>query len=531
MSTYPQIIAAVVRAVPDVLPYLKPETVELAAKYDPSQPRDPKGSETGGQWTDEGGTASPFKDSKLKTVVYHGTNATFDKFDVSKTGSQTDAGFMGKGLYFSTDKRVASTFDKTVEVYVELKHPLSVEMTSFKQTKREIVTGALGLDKTTSPQDITAAAISQGYDGIILDYSPTGYNAKEIVIYTAEQTKINKTIKNQSPALKAASDLTSISASYHDAITQALVSFFEGGSVQSSRNQFRRAAVEALGGAFDVGYADGGGSIPADPDALEWLNARVEQEFGHIGTMYQQAKQIKKDGGDWFAWVTERADGYTRTAQSVYNAGRMWAMGNKVLTWHLGATEEHCDTCAELNGTNHRASWYIAHDYIPRKPGASMECGGYNCDCSLTDKKGETVTVGGAVKHMGPGPHPNGSPQSVHDGKFTPNRSETWDDGITRNFGPTPFPKIDRKVEYPKGRDVGFVTEKTVDLTSLYATQKEVVDMGLNLGPRENDLALVVRSNGIDYIQDGHHRLAAALWEGREKMKVRYLDLDKLYNK
>jgi hypothetical protein len=193
---------------------------------------------------------------------------------------------------------------------------------------------------------------------------------------------------------KAAGDLGSINAVYHDTITESLITYLEGGSPAGPRNRFKKGMVEAFGSAFDAGWQDGGGDMPPDGDALDWLNARVEQELGYIDQLFVQAKALRnQEGADFFQWASDRADGYTGTVSSIYNAGRMLAMGNQLLTWHLGQTEQHCETCQSLDGTKHRASWYIAHDYIPRKPGAAMDCKGYNCDCSLTDRKGETISV------------------------------------------------------------------------------------------------------------------------------------------
>jgi hypothetical protein len=191
-------------------------------------------------------------------------------------------------------------------------------------------------------------------------------------------------------ALKATGDLAAINAVYHDAITESLVSYFEGGSLAKSKNSFKRAMIEAFGGAWDAGW-DGN---PPTGDALEWFNARTQQEIAFIDGLYVQAKELRKDPeADTFAWATARADGYTATVSSVHNAARMWAKGGQMLTWHLGNTEKHCETCAELDGKSHRASWYISRDYIPRKPGAAMLCGGYYCDCSLTDKNGKDITA------------------------------------------------------------------------------------------------------------------------------------------
>lgn len=197
-------------------------------------------------------------------------------------------------------------------------------------------------------------------------------------------------------ALKAADDMAIINSVYHDAITRALVDYFAGGgSVTAPRNSFKRATVVAFTDAFFLGYMDGGGDVETSDDEINaWLDTRINQEFGYIDSVFQQAKQLRKEEGeDYFAWITARADAYTATLAGVYNSGMLFAKKNQMLVWRLGQTEKHCKTCASLNGKRHRASWYIAHDYIPRKPGAAMECGGYNCDCRLEDADGKEITL------------------------------------------------------------------------------------------------------------------------------------------
>jgi len=57
--------------------------------------------------------------------------------------------------------------------------------------------------------------------------------------------------------------------------------------------------------------------------------------------------------------------------------------GNMV--WTLGATEEHCETCAGLNGIVARASEWDELGIHPQgAPNDALECGGWRCDCSLT---------------------------------------------------------------------------------------------------------------------------------------------------
>lgn len=192
-----------------------------------------------------------------------------------------------------------------------------------------------------------------------------------------------------------AGDLSEVNSVYHDKITGALTTFFEGGAVTTPRNQMKQAASMAFLDAFELGWIDGGADLPLGEDALAWLGARLDAELGYIDSLFVQAKELRKETDtDFFAWVTDRADAYTRSLAGVYNAACMLAKKNQMLNWKLGNTEKHCDTCKKLDaGAPHRASWYIALDYIPRKAGAAMECGGYNCDCRLEDKDGNDVTV------------------------------------------------------------------------------------------------------------------------------------------
>jgi hypothetical protein len=112
------------------------------------------------------------------------------------------------------------------------------------------------------------------------------------------------------------------------------------------------------------------------------------------------------------------------------------------------------------------------------------------------------------------------------DQEFRVTESETWDDGTVIDFGESPFPMVDRKkVDRPIGRDKP--TEATVSIADLHASQPRITRQGLEK-PRDDShgLPIVVHSNGLLYIQDGHHRLSAQKYAGDTTARVRLIDLD-----
>lgn len=196
-------------------------------------------------------------------------------------------------------------------------------------------------------------------------------------------------------AMKQAESIEAANQEYHDAITEALTGYFEeGGRVSSYKSQFKRAMVEAFGGVFDLGWMDGGGELPADGDALDWLNARVDAEFGFIDMLFQEAKELRKEEEfDFFSWVTFHADNYTRTLREVYNQAILRATDDVMVTFDGDDGEESCATCQKLKGVRHKISWFVKRNYVPPF-GSGLECGrGGHCQHYLEDDKGNQVTI------------------------------------------------------------------------------------------------------------------------------------------
>ena len=65
------------------------------------------------------------------------------------------------------------------------------------------------------------------------------------------------------------------------------------------------------------------------------------------------------------------------------------------LVWRLGATEQHCTTCAMLDGIVATVAQWRASGYRPQHaPNARLECGGWRCDCQLEPTDEELTSSG-----------------------------------------------------------------------------------------------------------------------------------------
>ena len=194
--------------------------------------------------------------------------------------------------------------------------------------------------------------------------------------------------------IKAAGDFAGVNKAYHDAITQALTTYFEGGSITAPRNAFKRATIQAFSDAFDLGWTDGGGELPIDNDAISWLEARLNQEVGFIDMLFQEAKELRKDAEfDYFSWLTAKADGYTGTLRELYNAGKLRAMKDQMVTFDGEDGRESCDTCKMLKGKRHKISWFVKRNYVPPY-GTGLQCArGGQCQHGLMNDAGDWITV------------------------------------------------------------------------------------------------------------------------------------------
>ncbi len=139
--------------------------------------------------------------------AWHGSDKAFDAFDISKAGSKTDPGMLGRAHYFSTDPVVAEgTTDKfgtygaaphKYETEITLQNPLNLDFPSWSADKRQLISEALGVPfaKDEPFTDDWARRISdelkkRGHDGVALDYAPVNYKHHEVAVLGDEPIKV-----------------------------------------------------------------------------------------------------------------------------------------------------------------------------------------------------------------------------------------------------------------------------------------------------------------------------------------------------
>lgn len=159
----------------------------------------------------------------------------------------------------------------------------------------------------------------------------------------------------------------------------------------ADKNEARRAVTADVPAAFYRGLRDAGAEEVEGDDAA-WMAKKQAEQLAYLNNAFDDLKVMRKAETATESGLRARAEMWGQTLDAIYGEGKLRATKSKLLTWVYGDTD-HCSTCQKLNGQTHRASWFLKRDYIPGKPGAAMDCGGYRCQCKLVDKNGDEVTI------------------------------------------------------------------------------------------------------------------------------------------
>jgi hypothetical protein len=173
-----------------------------------------------------------------------------------------------------------------------------------------------------------------------------------------------------------------------------LRSFMRVGQAQNfpgfiMRATFREELYNAGVRAYDDGMMEGGAD-PATLDAVgqvaknrkigEWLalqNGYINGLVDDINTGVVNKDNIRSRSDLWVS----------KSLRAIFHTGLLDAAGEKLYTFRLGATEEHCKTCTGANGQTHKLKDFFASGIYPGS--SSLECKGFNCSCRFEEAAGK----------------------------------------------------------------------------------------------------------------------------------------------
>lgn len=118
------------------------------------------------------------------------------------------------------------------------------------------------------------------------------------------------------------------------------------------------------------------------PDERTKLAQAIANEKNHVFSFLEWVEANNKENGGTLASVYSRLDVWINRYRDLINQAKTLACGDMKMVWVLGPTE-HCSTCAKLAGKVKRGSYWQAHVMPQNPPNSKLECGGWNCQCTL----------------------------------------------------------------------------------------------------------------------------------------------------
>ena len=180
---------------------------------------------------------------------------------------------------------------------------------------------------------------------------------------------------------------------YSDQLTNFVHETLNGSMDALDMRRAHNALVRQLGPqAYIEGLREGGVSADEMESEDKAENQKwVTGQLAYVNQFAADTVAARDDDGKRAA-IMNRVGMWVASMENIGGLGVMSARKNKVGTWRLGETQEHCRTCSALHGKRHRLSWFKSRGLIPRETGSTtLDCHGYRCDCHVTDDEGNIL--------------------------------------------------------------------------------------------------------------------------------------------
>jgi hypothetical protein len=129
------------------------------------------------------------------------------------------------------------------------------------------------------------------------------------------------------------------------------------------------------------------------------IENRILKEYDFVEPFINDVDRASNDGTPPVSAFDARIDLWAARYNEVVDYARhVTAQQDDLEEWQLGETEQHCKTCAALNGITATIAEWDASGYRPQNaPNELLECGGWRCDCRRQPSDGP-ATPGGIPK-------------------------------------------------------------------------------------------------------------------------------------
>ncbi|HMM99860.1 MAG TPA: hypothetical protein PKC99_12680 [Anaerolineales bacterium] len=137
--------------------------------------------------------------------------------------------------------------------------------------------------------------------------------------------------------------------------------------------------------AVEFAWRDAEVNAPMPQYLTDYAEEMILSQFDFVDGFYRDIVDARIDGtpidpllARCSLWANRWNEAYDRATSLIVQA-----MGGKQV-WKLGATEQHCETCAALDGiVAYAREWEELGVHPQGAPNELLECGGWRCDCSL----------------------------------------------------------------------------------------------------------------------------------------------------
>jgi hypothetical protein len=223
---------------------------------------------------------------------------------------------------------------------------------------------------------------------------------RKIDEYFAEIIAIDRATKGKSIAELYAAAKTE--GAYNRHLWEACLDLFRG---DSDAFGFVDSFVENISEQMRRAWNEGARSVGVEPEDmtdedLDYLQAIIDSENEFVLGLGEAVEEARDSGmtlDQFRQQFRARVDVWSNRYKDTANEAKLYFGGKERLEWRLGATEQHCTTCARLNGIVAYAEEWAESGLQPQSPPNDLlECGGWRCDCSLepTDRRRSRDALG-----------------------------------------------------------------------------------------------------------------------------------------